>query len=57
MKCKAMLAFAACLVLGAEPPRDDVAKEIKKLQGTWRFISLEMEGQKIPGEASRRSNW
>jgi uncharacterized protein (TIGR03067 family) len=39
------------LLLGADKPAEDAAKkELEKLQGTWRFVSLEQSGKKVPDE-------
>jgi uncharacterized protein (TIGR03067 family) len=58
MKPHAMLILVAGLLLAAAP-RDDQSKdskeEILKLQGTWKFISWETEGQDAPREAVEAS--
>jgi uncharacterized protein (TIGR03067 family) len=37
----------ACLISGADPA-EDAKKEIEKFRGTWKWISMESEGTKLP---------
>src|SRR5262245_58815526 len=39
------------LLLAADSPEDVVKKEKEKLAGTWKVVSLEANGQKVPAEA------
>ena len=41
---------SAVLAVGADDKKDDAAKEMKKLEGTWQQVSQEAEGQKGPEE-------
>jgi uncharacterized protein (TIGR03067 family) len=36
------------LLIAAEPPKDDAKKELELLQGEWKMVSGEREGQKLP---------
>lgn len=38
------------LLLAADTAPDDVKKELAKFKGTWKFVSIEAEGQKTPEE-------
>lgn len=51
MTCSTLLVLIAGLVPSVDPPADAVKKELDKFQGTWRLISLEAEGTKVPEEA------
>jgi uncharacterized protein (TIGR03067 family) len=43
------LILAVGLLLAADHTKDDaVKKEMAKFQGTWKFVSMEVEGQKKP---------
>jgi uncharacterized protein (TIGR03067 family) len=49
------LVLAAGLLLAAGEPQDDVVKkETAKLQGTWKFVSMEVEGKKKPDEEMKK---
>ncbi len=49
MRLPALLVVAVGLLLAADDPKDDaVKKEMAKFQGTWKFVSMEVEGQKKP---------
>jgi uncharacterized protein (TIGR03067 family) len=50
MRRKVLLVLGAWVLLGAEPARDDVKKELKKLQGEWVMAELEIDGRPVPGE-------
>jgi uncharacterized protein (TIGR03067 family) len=47
-----LMALVAGLLLAAGPvPKEDEAKkEVEKLQGKWQCISVEAEGQTLPGD-------
>ncbi len=37
------------MLLAADEPREDaVKKEVAQFQGTWKFVSMEVQGQKTP---------
>jgi uncharacterized protein (TIGR03067 family) len=42
------------LVGAAEPGEDAGKKELEKLQGTWRYVSFEMNGEKMPEEQLKK---
>src|SRR5262245_466598 len=51
------MTLVAVSLLGANPADDEaVKKELGKFQGTWRVISVEENGQKVPEEALRQAN-
>jgi uncharacterized protein (TIGR03067 family) len=48
MRSCCLLAATALCLIAAQKPDDAVKKELAKLQGTWKFISLEAGGNKLP---------
>ena len=51
MKLHVLMVVAAGLLLGADRPREEaVKKELKKLQGTWKMVALEVDGKQVPEE-------
>jgi len=51
MKAKSLLILVGFILLvAAEPAPDAVAKDLKKLQGTWEMAELEINGQQVPEE-------
>ncbi len=46
MKLHALLVLAVGLLLAADAKEDTAKKELKKLEGTWQVVSMEMDGQK-----------
>lgn len=46
MKVLLLPALAASLM--AAPQDNDAKKELEKLQGTWKMVALEVEGQPVP---------
>jgi uncharacterized protein (TIGR03067 family) len=47
-------AIAAGVLLSAEAPEGDaVKKEKEKLVGAWKLVSLEIDGEKLPGEITK----
>jgi uncharacterized protein (TIGR03067 family) len=38
--------MALCLFLGADAPKDDVKKDKDKLQGTWKTVTVQEDGEK-----------
>src|SRR5437763_2873278 len=51
MTCYTLLVVMAGLVLSGDPPADEVKKELEKFQGTWKFVSYEVEGTKLSEDA------
>jgi uncharacterized protein (TIGR03067 family) len=48
MKAHALLIVAACGLIAANAAQDDVAeRDTKELQGTWKTVASEVEGQKV----------
>jgi uncharacterized protein (TIGR03067 family) len=47
------LAMAAVSLIGADDPKDAAKKELDKFRGTWQFVSLEVEGMKVPEEQTK----
>ncbi len=55
MRAKLWLVAAAAALVAAEPPKSDAVKdELAKIQGTWRMVSGERNGQKIPEEEAKK---
>ncbi len=51
MRLPALLVVAVGLLLAADDTKDDaVKKEMARFQGTWKFVSMEVEGTKKPAE-------
>jgi len=47
MRVTALMVVAAGLLVAADAPKDDVKKELKKLEGTWVLVSGEQEGKEF----------
>jgi uncharacterized protein (TIGR03067 family) len=41
--------------IAADASKDAVRKELAKFEGTWRFVSVEVEGAKLPEEQVKKS--
>jgi uncharacterized protein (TIGR03067 family) len=50
MKATAWLGLCAAVVLAAAARAEDAGKGADKLTGTWKFVSGEKEGEKLPEE-------
>lgn len=50
-KSRVPMILVVGLLLAADSPEDAVKKEKEKLVGTWNVVSVEANGQKVPGEA------
>lgn len=50
MRIKALVMVAAAGLLLAADAKEDAAKEMKKLEGTWKVVSAEAGGAKIPDD-------
>ena len=49
MKYLTLIATIFALLVGADKPKQDPAvNELEKLQGTWNFVTLEVDGMKLP---------
>jgi uncharacterized protein (TIGR03067 family) len=48
MKRLPFLLLVLALAAGAEGPNDDAAKDLKRMQGDWVVVSMEVDGMKIP---------
>lgn len=47
MRLHTLLVLAVGLLLAADAPKEDaLKKEMAKFQGTWKFVSMEVEGKK-----------
>jgi uncharacterized protein (TIGR03067 family) len=51
MFARAILPFSALLLIGAGDPTPEAKKELEKLQGEWKVVSMEIKGKKSEGEA------
>jgi uncharacterized protein (TIGR03067 family) len=43
-----ILVLPICLLIAAEPPKNDAKKDRELLQGEWQMVSGEREGRKLP---------
>lgn len=51
MTASAILVWVSVLGMAADPPKaDDAAKELKRLQGTWEMVGLEVNGEEVPAK-------
>jgi uncharacterized protein (TIGR03067 family) len=48
MICHALLLGLTGLLLGADAPKSDLDKEYERFRGTWKFVSIETDGMKVP---------
>jgi uncharacterized protein (TIGR03067 family) len=48
-----MLVAVASLIAADEPKKDDAQKDLKKLQGTWTIVAVEVNGEKMSDEDSK----
>jgi uncharacterized protein (TIGR03067 family) len=62
MKARRVLALAVVALvpwfaqaIAAEASKDAVRKEMAKFEGTWKFVSIEMEGAKLAEEQVKQS--
>lgn len=56
MKTSCLVA-TACLLIATSPAHADaVQDELKKLDGTWRVVAIEVDGKPIPAEVIRARN-
>ena len=51
MKMRLLAVMAVGLLMAADETKDDNKKEIEHLEGIWRYVSLEIEGNKAPQES------
>ncbi|MHB1424505.1 MAG: TIGR03067 domain-containing protein [Gemmataceae bacterium] len=50
MRMHALMVLAVGLLIAADTPKEDaVAKEMAKFQGTWKFLSMEVQGKPDKG--------
>ena len=55
MKLHALVVLSLVGLLGADTAKDDaVKKDLKKLQGTWTVVSMEMDGKFLPDESRQK---
>lgn len=54
MRLHALLVLAVGLLVAADAKEDDAKKELKKLEGTWQVVSMEMDGQKQPEDEAKQ---
>lgn len=51
MKLRMLMLVAVGLLIAADDPKEGVVKkEMAKFQGTWKFVSMEVDGKKKPDE-------
>jgi uncharacterized protein (TIGR03067 family) len=50
VKVRAFLVLAVVFLAGADKKEDLVRKEVKQLQGTWKMVSLEINGERIAAD-------
>ena len=48
MKVKALLLLVVALCIAADKPKVDAKAELKRLQGTWEMVGLEVNGEPVP---------
>src|SRR5262249_20218361 len=54
MSPRVLVLFTAVLMVAAgRPPADDEKKELEKLQGEWKMVSLEKKGMKSPDDVGK----
>jgi uncharacterized protein (TIGR03067 family) len=52
---KLVTVLAVVLLVAADKPKDDAGKkDLDKLQGTWSYVSFEINGQKMPADELKR---
>ena len=51
MKWRCLLVLGVVFLLAADDAADEVKKELARFEGTWKFVSVEMEKMKLPEEA------
>jgi uncharacterized protein (TIGR03067 family) len=56
MRLQLLAVLAVGLLIAADAPKDDAAKELKSLEGSWKLVSGESNGETIPDEALKASN-
>lgn len=54
MKLLALMALTVGLLIGADVKEDAAKNELKKLEGTWQFVSFEIDGQKMQPEEAKQ---
>jgi uncharacterized protein (TIGR03067 family) len=55
MKLRSVVLVAVGLMLAADKPADEIKKELKKFEGTWKIVSVEAEGEKLPTDMFKDS--
>src|SRR5260370_1003565 len=51
MKRHVLVVLAVGLLVAADKPKEDAAKkDIAKFEGSWKFVSVDADGQKMPEE-------
>jgi uncharacterized protein (TIGR03067 family) len=48
------MALTVGFLIAADAKDDDAKKELKKLEGNWQVISMEIDGQKMPEEDAKQ---
>jgi uncharacterized protein (TIGR03067 family) len=48
MRRTVLLVIAAGLLVAGDSAKENVQKELEKFRGTWKFVSIENEGQAVP---------
>ena len=48
---RGLLFLTAAILVAADPPKEDaVKKDLKGIQGTWKVVAMEADGEKAPEE-------
>jgi hypothetical protein len=55
MRRHALLVLTAGLLIAADNPKDDAAKDLAKLKGTWLLVSAQRDGKKLPEEEVKKT--
>src|SRR5262249_10364197 len=55
LKFVGMILAAGLLLAADEPAKDAVKKEYEDFRGTWKFVSIEVEGKKVPEDNFKNS--
>jgi uncharacterized protein (TIGR03067 family) len=56
MRVRLLALLAICLLIAAEPKDDKGAKDLKSLEGTWKLVAAEREGEKAPEDMLKNSS-
>jgi uncharacterized protein (TIGR03067 family) len=51
MKARCLLLVAVGLLLAADDAKDEVKKELDRFEGTWKWVSIDSEKEKVSADA------